>query len=50
MSEHILDLSDSRHISLYNFTIDVPWIDPITANAALYWTVSSLMWKPSLFG
>ena len=46
MSKHLLDLWPN---SLYNFTFDVPWIDPVIANAAFYGTVSSLLQKLSLF-
>ena len=46
---YLIDLIDSGSNFLYNFTFDVPRIEPVRSNAALYWTVSRLSQKLLLF-
>ena len=42
------DFNDSRTNSWYNFTLDVPHIAPVIAEAALYWRFSYLLLNASL--
>ena len=46
---HLLFLRVSKPSLSYSFFLDVPLIASVIANAALYWTESSLWWNEALY-
>ena len=46
---HLLFSRVSKPSSSYSFSLDVPLIAPVIANAALYWIESSFWWNEALY-
>ena len=46
---HLLFLRVSKPSSLYSFSVDLPLIAPVIADATLYWIESSFWWNKALY-